>query len=138
MKPKPKVIMNIAIRHDRYVLSRLAIALKSGNHSKLITLNLEKDLEGRFPSNHFTSLAAVYKGLEALKMPANVTIKINSQYVIRGFSSLDEWKRNGWKTASGSPVRHARLWNRIAVLSKEHQITFKKQKSHPRLLEIIS
>ena len=40
------------------------------------------------------------------------------------------WKRNGWKTATGKPVKNQDLWERLLKAKEDHQITFVWVKGH--------
>ena len=57
-------------------------------------------------------------GIEALRsLPSGVTVDFHtdSTYMKNGFTNnwLRNWKRNGWKTATGDPVKNQDLWRAL-------------------------
>lgn len=70
-------------------------------------------------TNNQMELKAVILGLSKLKQVVNVTLYSDSKYVINGIKSwLAGWKRNGWRTADGKPVKNSELWKQIDELIK--------------------
>ncbi|HCW22301.1 MAG TPA: ribonuclease HI, partial [Lachnospiraceae bacterium] len=43
---------------------------------------------------------------------------------------VDNWKRNGWKSASKEPVKNRDLWERLLEAMKPHEVTFHWVKGH--------
>jgi len=61
-------------------------------------------------TNNRMELMGVLQGLSLAPNGADVTVVSDSQYVINGACSwLDGWKRKGWKTAAGKPVKNQDL-----------------------------
>ena len=57
---------------------------------------------------------AAISGLEALKQPCVVDMHTDSQYVRDGITKyINNWKRNGWRTAAKEPVKNQDLWQRL-------------------------
>ena len=61
----------------------------------------------------------------------------DSAYVVNTINNdwLTKWKKSGWKTAKGMPIKNKALWQRmllkIAILKKNNiKFTFKKVKGH--------
>ncbi len=99
----------------------------------LQTDNAEKEIWGGEPetTNNRMELTAVIRALEALKRRVPVQIHTDSQYVHKGINLwIQNWKRNGWRTADKKPVKNADLWQRLDILSKEHTITWNWVKGH--------
>ena len=78
-------------------------------------------------------LLAVIEGLSALKRPCQVTLYLDSKYVLQGITEwIKGWKAKGWRTASKQPVKNVDLWQRLdAVVSGAgHQIDWRWVKGH--------
>jgi ribonuclease HI len=93
----------------------------------------EKTLYGGEPetTNNRMELTAAIEGLKALKQKCQVDLTTDSQYVRKGITQwLANWKRNGWRTASKTPVKNADLWRALDELSQQHQISWHWVKGH--------
>ena len=93
----------------------------------------EKELWGGEPNttNNRMELTAVIRALEALKRPVAVRIHTDSQYVQKGISQwIHNWKKNGWRTSDKKPVKNADLWQRLDVLSGQHDVAWIWVKGH--------
>ena len=76
----------------------------------------EKELKGgeAHTTNNRMELMAAIAALEALKRPCLVDVHTDSQYLRNGVMSwLNQWKRNGWRTADKKPVKNIDLWQRL-------------------------
>ena len=64
-------------------------------------------------------LSAIGKRISSGELPAGpLEIRTDSQYVKNGVTSwISSWKRNGWRTASKSPVKNRDLWEALDALS---------------------
>lgn len=71
-------------------------------------------------------LTAVIEGLKALKNAKDVNIYTDSQYVQKAFTDgwIDKWKRNGFKTAKGNPVKNEDLWRQLIPLVNKYKPQF--------------
>lgn len=101
------------------------VVLRRGKH--------EKHLFGGEPetTNNRMELRAAIEGLAALKRPCRVELYTDSQYVKNGINSwMDNWKRNGWRTAQRKPVKNAELWRQLDELSRRHDIRWHWVKGH--------
>ena len=83
-------------------------------------------------TNNRMELFAAISGLGALKEPCDVTLYSDSNYLVRAFNEhwIDHWKKNRWKTSSGSKVENQELWFVLATLTAKHHVTFIKVKGH--------
>ena len=102
-----------------------AVLLKFGDHTK--------ELSGGEPSttNNRMELMAAIMALEALKEPCQVTMFTDSQYLKNGITQwMNNWKRNGWRTADKKPVKNQELWERLDDARQRHTITWKWLRGH--------
>ncbi len=95
----------------------------------------EKELFGgeRNTTNNRMEMMAVIQALQALKRPCNVTLHVDSQYVLKGINEwLPGWKARGWRTASKEPVKNVELWQQLDALvhGGEHKISWRWVKGH--------
>jgi ribonuclease HI len=82
----------------------------------------EKELFGgeAGTTNNRMEMMAVIRALEALKRPCQVTLYLDSQYVLKGITEwLPGWKSRGWRTASKQPVKNVDLWQALDKLVSE-------------------
>lgn len=100
----------------------------------LIAKKAEKEIYGYCESttNNRMELMAAIEGLKALKRPCEVNLHSDSSYLVNAFNKewLENWKRNGWKNSSKSPVSNADLWKSLDELSKKHKVRWIKVKGH--------
>jgi ribonuclease HI len=99
--------------------------LVSGGH--------EKELWGGEPNttNNRMEMTAVIEALASLKRSCKITIYTDSEYVKNGITTwIHGWKRRGWKTADGKPVKNVELWQRLEALSALHQMEWRWVKGH--------
>lgn len=93
----------------------------------------EKELFGGEPAttNNRMELRAVIEGLSALTREAQVRVHTDSQYVQKGISEwIHGWKRKGWKTAAGDPVKNVDLWKALDAAAGVHQVEWKWVRGH--------
>ncbi len=92
-----------------------------------------RDVTGGEPrtTNNRMELKAVIAGLEALDETSRVRIVTDSQYVAKGMTSwIHGWRRKGWKTASGTPVKNRELWEELDALAKRHRVEWEWVRGH--------
>lgn len=97
------------------------------------TVVKERMLQGGEPmtTNNRMELLAAISALEALTRPTEVTIVTDSAYVKNGITEwIAGWKRKGWRTASGSPVKNVELWQRLEAAAATHKVTWRWIKGH--------
>jgi ribonuclease HI len=77
-------------------------------------------------------LQAALEALRALKRPCKVRLHSDSAYLVNAFNQnwLDNWQRNGWRTAAKKPVENRELWQALLDVAKRHQVTWIKVKGH--------
>ena len=102
-----------------------ACLLRSGRHYReLYGCELQT-------TNNRMELAAVIEGLNALKEPCRVTIVTDSVYVHKGITEwIDNWKRNGWRSADKKPVKNQDLWQALDQALGPHEVTWQWVKGH--------
>jgi ribonuclease HI len=83
-------------------------------------------------TNNIMELQSVVDALTILKEPCRVTLHSDSAYVVNAFSQnwLSSWIKNGWKTATGKPVKNQELWETLSKLIQVHTVKFVKVKGH--------
>lgn len=93
-----------------------------------------KELSGfeQETTNNRMELKAVIEAVRALKAPCEISVHTDSAYVCNAFRQgwLDNWSRNGWKTASKKPVENQDLWRALLDALQEHDYAFIKVKGH--------
>jgi homoserine kinase type II len=93
----------------------------------------EKELKGgeAHTTNNRMELMAAIAALEALKRPCLVDIHTDSQYLRNGIMSwINQWKRNGWRTADRKPVRNVDLWQRLDAALSRHRVRWHWVRGH--------
>ena len=95
----------------------------------------EKELFGGGPSttNNRMEMMAVIQALTALKKPCDITLYLDSQYVLKGITEwIPGWKAKGWRTASKQPVKNVDLWQQLDSLVQEsgHRIDWRWVRGH--------
>ena len=93
----------------------------------------EREIGGReaYTTNNRMELFAAIRGLEALRRPCRVRLVTDSTYVRNGITRwLAAWKRRGWRTAGGQPVKNVDLWQRLDVAAAGHQVDWVWTRGH--------
>ena len=82
-------------------------------------------------TNNRMELMAAIAALEALSKPSEITIVTDSAYVKNGITEwMAAWKRKGWRTAGGQPVKNVDLWQRLDAARAQHKVVWKWIKGH--------
>ena len=84
-------------------------------------------------TNNRMEMMAVIQALAALKRPCEVSLHLDSQYVLKGITEwLPGWKAKGWKTAAKLPVKNMDLWQQLdgLVATAGHKIDWRWVKGH--------
>jgi len=82
-------------------------------------------------TNNRMELTAVIEGLRALKRACRVEVHTDSKYVMQGISEwIENWKRNGWKTAAKKPVKNDDLWQLLDAETLRHEIDWRWVPGH--------
>jgi ribonuclease HI len=93
----------------------------------------QRELQGgeAMTTNNRMELMAAISALEALSRPSALTIITDSAYVKNGVTErIHNWKRRGWKTASGPLVKNVELWQRLDAAQARHKVVWKWIKGH--------
>jgi ribonuclease HI len=93
----------------------------------------QKTLSGFEPetTNNRMELTAAIEGLRALTRPCEVDLNTDSKYVLQGINEwIENWKVNGWKTATKKPVKNADLWNLLDKQTLRHRVNWHWVKGH--------
>jgi ribonuclease HI len=82
-------------------------------------------------TNNRMELMAAISALEALTKTSEITIVTDSAYVKNGITEwMAGWKRKGWRTAGGPPVKNVDLWQRLDNAQARHHVVWKWIKGH--------
>lgn len=93
----------------------------------------QKELSGgeRSTTNNQMELTAAISGLEALTQSCTVTLYTDSQYVKNGITDwINGWRKNGWKTSKGQPVKNQDLWQRLDSAIQKHEVKWAWVRGH--------
>ncbi len=84
-----------------------------------------------FTTNNQMELKAVISALSYFKEPRKIKIYTDSEYVLKGITQwLALWKKRGFKTSQGTPVKNKELWETLEKLTNFHQVEFIKVSAH--------
>ena len=93
-----------------------------------------KELSAGFrrTTNNRMELLGAIVALEALRVPCEVELHSDSQYVVNAFNKhwVDGWKRRGWLTANKQPVKNPDLWRRLLEAMAPHVVHWLWVKGH--------
>jgi ribonuclease HI len=93
----------------------------------------EKELSGgeRQTTNNRMEMMAAIVALEALKRPSQVKLTTDSTYLRDGITKwIHAWKKRGWRTADGKPVKNQDLWQRLERTLARHQVEWHWVRGH--------
>lgn len=93
----------------------------------------ERTLYGGNPNttNNRMELTAAIEGLSVLSEPCRVELTTDSEYVRRGITEwMPGWKQRNWRTASRKPVANRDLWERLDVITSEHDVRWHWVRGH--------
>ncbi len=87
-------------------------------------------------TNNRMEMMAVINAFKQLKEPCRVIVYTDSQYLKNGITSwINGWKRKGWKTSAGTPVKNRDLWEELDRLVHKHSVEWKWIKGHSNHFE---
>ena len=67
-------------------------------------------------------MTAALEGLRALPSGSRACVVTDSRYLHDGMTSwMASWKRKGWKTASGEPVKNKEIWVQLDAAAAGHE-----------------
>jgi ribonuclease HI len=84
-----------------------------------------KELSGGSPgtTSNRMHLQAALEGLRALERASKVHLYTASDYLQKGITLwVRKWRENGWRTQSGSPVKHCDLWQALLEAAAPHAV----------------
>lgn len=93
----------------------------------------ERELQGGevLTTNNRMELLAAISALEALERASRIVVVTDSAYVKNGVGTwIHGWKRNGWRTSDGKPVKNVDLWLRLDEAQRRHQVEWRWIKGH--------
>lgn len=105
-----------------------AVVVKDGKAINVVTGSDTDTTNNRMELNGFIA------GLElAAAEKKKTSIHVDSRYVTDGITNwVNGWRKNGWKTSSGSPVKNQDLWEKADALYRPNKSRIKviKVKGH--------
>ena len=82
-------------------------------------------------TNNRMELTAAIEALKYFENMQSITLITDSKYVKDGIQSwIQNWKKNGWKTAAKKPVKNKELWIELDQLISRHTISWEWVKGH--------
>jgi ribonuclease HI len=93
----------------------------------------KKEIWGSEPmtTNNRMELKAAVAGLRALREPCEVEVITDSQYLKNGITTwIHGWKRNGWRSSTGEPVKNQDLWRELDEQASRHKTRWSWTKGH--------
>jgi ribonuclease HI len=74
-------------------------------------------------TSNIMEMTAALEGLRALPSGSRVCVVTDSRYVHDGMTSwMAGWKRKGWRTAAGDPVKNKELWLQLEAAASDHEV----------------
>ena len=86
----------------------------------------------RHTTNNQMEMTAALEALEALEASSRVRLHTDSAYLSNAFNKgwLENWQKNGWKTASKKPVKNKGLWQKLLRAAERHEVEWIWVKGH--------
>ena len=82
-------------------------------------------------TNNRMEIMACCVALETITGKRTVNIHTDSQYTINGITKwIWGWKKRGWVTGEGLPIKNKDLWQRLDNARKKHNVRFIKVPAH--------
>lgn len=101
-------------------------AILKFNDSEKVIHGAEKDT-----TNNRMELKAALEAIKSVKEPCEIDLYTDSNYLRQGITEwMQNWKKNGWKTASRKPVKNVDLWQAIDDVIQSHKIDWHWVKAH--------
>jgi ribonuclease HI len=76
-------------------------------------------------------VTAAIEALAALKEACTVELTTDSTYVKDGVTRwMENWERNGWRTAAKKPVKNQDLWQALKAQVARHEVNWHWVKGH--------
>jgi len=93
----------------------------------------KREISGGDPAttNNRMELQAAIEALRALKVPCEVALYTDSQYLRQGITQwIATWKRRGWLTVQKQPVKNRDLWMALDGQVGRHTVKWHWLKGH--------
>jgi ribonuclease HI len=82
-------------------------------------------------TNNRMEMTAAIRALEALKGPCRVQVYTDSNYLKNGITTwLPTWRKRGWRTADGKPVKNQDLWFELEEAARRHEVSWHWVRGH--------
>lgn len=82
-------------------------------------------------TNNRMELMGAIIALETILRPVPIKLHTDSTYVKNGITNwMTGWKKNGWRTKAGSPVKNEDLWKRLDEARRTLQVEWLWVKGH--------
>ena len=82
-------------------------------------------------TNNRMELMAPIMALKKIKKSSEITIYTDSTYLKDGITIwINNWKKNGWKSANKKPVKNKDLWVALSKITEKKTIVWKWVKAH--------
>ena len=105
-----------------------------GGWAAIIIINKEKKIisgNQKNTTNNRMELLAPIEALKTLKINSEIEIITDSKYVKLGITEwINNWKKNGWKTANKKEVKNIELWKELDSLVENFNIKWSWVKGH--------
>jgi ribonuclease HI len=102
--------------------------------SVLIYQGRQRVLSGSAPittNNRMELMMAAIEGLNALKRSCAVELFIDSEYLKKGIQTwLPQWKKRGFRTIDGQPVKNQDLWQKLEQAASRHNVEWNWIRGH--------
>jgi ribonuclease HI len=73
-------------------------------------------------TNNIMEMTAALEGLRAVPPGSRVCVVTDSRYLHDGMTAwMAGWKRKGWRTAAGDPVKNREIWIQLEGAAAEHE-----------------
>ena len=106
----------------------------NGGWAAIIIINKEKKIisgNQKNTTNNRMELLAPIEALKTLKINSDIEIITDSKYVKLGITEwINNWKKNGWKTANKKEVKNIELWKELDNLVENFNIKWSWVKGH--------
>ena len=106
----------------------------NGGWAAIIIINKEKKIisgNQKNTTNNRMELLAPIEALKTLKINSEIEIITDSKYVKLGITEwINNWKKNGWKTANKKEVKNIELWKELDSLVENFKIKWSWVKGH--------
>ncbi len=85
-----------------------------------------------YTTNNRMELTAALVALKNTSPGDEINLVTDSSYLKNAFTAgwLAKWKKTGWKTSAGKPVKNQDLWVELDSLIKTRQVNFRWVKGH--------